>query len=72
VLPRKLRLFGGDLADEGGLYLRISADKSSGKRWVFVYRRPGDRKRCKMGSAGWAWSHCKKRARTRLRSAHSN
>ena len=27
-------------ADGGGLYLRISAGPNSGKRWVFLYRRP--------------------------------
>lgn len=36
-------------ADGGGLYLRISAGANSGKRWVFVYFRPRDRKRCEMG-----------------------
>ena len=30
----------------GGLYLRISLGKSSGKPWVFLYRRPSDGKRC--------------------------
>lgn len=42
----------GMYADGGGLYLRISAGKNSGKRWVFIYRRPGDRKRCEMGLGG--------------------
>lgn len=36
-------------ADGGGLYLRISQGPNSGKRWVFVYFRPRDRKRCEMG-----------------------
>ncbi len=36
-------------ADGGGLYLRISAGPNSGKRWVFLYMRPRDRKRCEMG-----------------------
>lgn len=36
-------------ADGGGLYLRISAGANSGKRWVFLYRRPKDGKRCEMG-----------------------
>jgi hypothetical protein len=35
-------------ADGGGLYLRIGA----GKRWVFLYRRPKDGKRCEMGLGG--------------------
>ncbi len=42
----------GMYADGGGLYLRITAGKSSGKRWVFVYRRPADTKRCEMGLGG--------------------
>lgn len=36
-------------ADGGGLYLRISNGKNSGRRWVFLYRRPSDGKRCEMG-----------------------
>ena len=39
-------------ADGGGLYLRITAGKSSGKRWVFLYRRPADGKRCEIGFGG--------------------
>ena len=39
-------------ADGGGLYLRITAGKSSGKRWVFLYRRPADGKRCEIGLGG--------------------
>ena len=39
-------------ADGGGLYLRISLGKSSGKRWVFLYRRPSDGKRCEIGLGG--------------------
>lgn len=39
-------------ADGGGLYLRISEGASSGKRWVFLYRRPRDRKRCEIGLGG--------------------
>ncbi len=39
-------------ADGGGLYLRISAGKRSGKRWVFLYRRPGSGKRCEIGLGG--------------------
>ena len=39
-------------ADGGGLYLRITAGKSSGKRWVFLYRRPADGKRCELGLGG--------------------
>ena len=42
----------GLYADGGGLYLRISAGKNSGKRWVFIYRRPGDGKRSEMGLGG--------------------
>ena len=36
-------------ADGGGLYLRISSGKNSGRRWVFLYRRPSGGKRCEMG-----------------------
>jgi hypothetical protein len=39
-------------ADGGGLYLRITTGKSSGKRWVFLYRRPADAKRCEIGLGG--------------------
>jgi integrase len=39
-------------ADGGGLYLRITAGKNSGKRWVFLYRRPADGKRCEIGFGG--------------------
>jgi integrase len=41
-------------ADGGGLYLRISSGKNSGKRWVFLYRRPKDGKRCEIGFGGAA------------------
>ena len=41
-------------ADGGGLYLRISAGKNAGKRWVFLYRRRSDGKRCEMGLGGYA------------------
>lgn len=30
-------------------YLRISSGKKAGKRWVFLYRWPGDGKRCEIG-----------------------
>ena len=39
-------------ADGGGLYLRITAGKRSGKRWVFLFRRPIDGKRCELGLGG--------------------
>lgn len=39
-------------ADGGGLYLRITAGKNAGKRWVFLYRRPLDGKRCEIGFGG--------------------
>jgi integrase len=39
-------------ADGGGLYLRITAGKNAGKRWVFLYRRPSDAKRCEFGLGG--------------------
>ena len=42
----------GLYADGGGLYLRITAGKSAGKRWVFIYRRPSDGKRCEIGLGG--------------------
>jgi integrase len=42
----------GMYADGGGLYLRISAGKKAGKRWVFLYRRPADGKRCEIGLGG--------------------
>ena len=41
-------------ADGGGLYLRITTGRSAGKRWVFVYRRPSDGKRCEIGLGGTA------------------
>ena len=41
-------------ADGGGLYLRITAGKNAGKRWVFLYRRPSDGKRCEIGLGGSA------------------
>ena len=39
-------------ADGGGLYLRITAGTNPGKRWVFLYRRPADGKRCEVGLGG--------------------
>lgn len=39
-------------ADGGGLYLRIASGTKGGKRWVFIYRRPKDRKRCEIGLGG--------------------
>lgn len=42
----------GFYADGGGLYLRITAGKNAGKRWVFLYRRPADGKRCEIGLGG--------------------
>lgn len=42
----------GLYADGGGLYLRISSGESSGKRWVFLYRRRADGKRCEVGLGG--------------------
>ena len=39
-------------ADGGGLYLRITTGKKAGKRWVFLYNRPRDGKRCEMGLGG--------------------
>lgn len=39
-------------SDGGGLYLRISAKGRTGKRWVFLYKRPRDGKRCEMGLGG--------------------
>jgi integrase len=44
----------GMYADGGGLYLRISKGRNSGKRWVLIYRRPKDGKRCEMGLGGVA------------------
>lgn len=41
-------------ADGGGLYLRITKGEKSGKRWVFLYRRPRDGKRCEIGLGGAA------------------
>lgn len=43
----------GLYADGGGLYLRITDGKSAGKRWVFLYRRPIDGKRCEIGLGGY-------------------
>lgn len=40
-------------ADGGGLYLRITAGAKAGKRWVFLYRRPSDGKRCEIGLGGF-------------------
>ena len=42
----------GLYADGGGLYLRITAGEKAGKRWVFLYRRPTDGKRCEIGLGG--------------------
>ena len=42
----------GLYADGAGLYLRITAGKNAGKRWVFLYRRPSDGKRCEIGLGG--------------------
>lgn len=42
----------GLFADGGGLYLRVSSGRSAGKRWVFIYSRPADRKRCEIGLGG--------------------
>ena len=42
----------GLYADGGGLYLRITAGKNAGRRWVFLYRRPLDGKRCEIGFGG--------------------
>jgi len=42
----------GLYADGGGLYLRITGGKKAGKRWVFLYNRPRDGKRCEMGLGG--------------------
>ena len=39
-------------ADGGGLYLRVTAGNNGGKRWVFLYRRPSDGKRCEIGLGG--------------------
>jgi integrase len=44
----------GLYADGGGLYLRITVGRNSGKRWVFLYRRPSDGKRCEIGLGGVA------------------
>ena len=41
-------------ADGGGLYLRITEGKKAGKRWVVLYRRPADGKRCELGLGGTA------------------
>jgi integrase len=42
----------GLYADGNGLYLRVSDGRSAGKRWVFIYRRPTDKKRCEIGLGG--------------------
>jgi integrase len=42
----------GLYADGGGLYLRVTTGRNAGKRWVFIYRRPSDGKRCEMGLGG--------------------
>jgi integrase len=42
----------GLYADGNGLYLRVSVGRNAGKRWVFVYRRPADGKRCEIGFGG--------------------
>lgn len=42
----------GLYADGGALYLRVSTGESSGKRWVFIYRRPMNGKRCEIGLGG--------------------
>jgi integrase len=42
----------GLYADGGGLYLRITTGKNAGRRWVFLYRRPGEGKRCEIGFGG--------------------
>ena len=42
----------GLYADGGGLYLRITDGKKAGRRWVFIYRRPLDGKRCEIGFGG--------------------
>lgn len=39
-------------ADGGGLYLRVSEGAKTGQRWVFIYRRPVDGKRCELGLGG--------------------
>ena len=39
----------GLYADGAGLYLRISQGRHAGRRWVFIYRRPRDSKRCEIG-----------------------
>lgn len=44
----------GLYADGGGLYLRITTGTSAGRRWVFIYRRPSDGKRCEIGLGGTA------------------
>lgn len=46
------RLQAGLHADGHGLYLRVSEGKNSGKRWVFIYRRPQDGKRTEIGFGG--------------------
>jgi integrase len=42
----------GLYADGGGLYLRITHGSKAGRRWVFIYRRPSDGKRCEIGLGG--------------------
>ncbi len=55
----------GMYADGGGLYLRVSKGRNAGKRWVFIYRRPNDGKRCEIGLGGAAavsLKHARKKA----------
>jgi len=42
----------GLYSDGGGLYLRVSGGKNAGRRWVFLYSRPSDGKRCEIGLGG--------------------
>ena len=42
----------GLLSDGGGLYLRISGAETVSRRWVFLFRRPSDGKRCEIGLGG--------------------
>jgi hypothetical protein len=44
----------GRHADGGGLYLKVTRGRNGGKRWLFLYHRPGDGKRCEMGLGGFA------------------
>jgi len=39
-------------ADGGGLYLRVTGGAKGGRRWVFLYKRPSDGKRCELGLGG--------------------